>query len=258
MNGCKRTAGSASLLVLLAASAVAQTAAQPGERASDQATAARSRVEKVQIEERRAADKRLAAERFAAERVRLLESPVFRAAKLWTPAVADDAAARLAKVAELCPGCRLIRPAEAIPLRDLGGGSVPARGGGEQPTLWLAADASPALRERLRAECPECQQIDRPILVAPPQPGGGTVVFQSIDPGGWSPTGTADPCAVPPMVMLASGGLDQEIRAALARAAGKVNVTVKDYEAAAPAACDRDLLMYRLSVAGQLLGGGGA
>lgn len=258
MNGCRRIAMSVGLFVFLAASVVAQTAAQPGERASDQATAARIRVEKLPIEERRAVDKRLAAERFAVERIRLLESPVFHAAKLWTPAVADDAAARLAKVAELCPGCRLIRPAEAIPLGDLGGGSVPARGGGEQPTLWLAADASPALRERLRAECPECQQIDRPIFVAPQQPGGGTVVFQSIDPGGWSPTGTADPCAVPPMVMLASGGLDQEIRAALARAAGKVNVTVKDYEAAAPAACDRDLLMYRLSVAGQLLGGGGA
>jgi len=213
--------------------------ATPAERAAARATVERQR----------------AAERFAVERARLVASPVFRAAKQWTPAVADDSAARLARVAERCPACRLIRPAEAVPLADLAAGIAPAAAGGGNPVVWLPAETTPEARRELEALCPECLQVTQPSCTPGPS-GGGAVVFSMVDSGGWSPGGEADPCSVPPMVMFASSALDTEIRAAITRSAGAVGVEVADYEAAAPAGCDRNLLMYRLSIAGQLLGGG--
>lgn len=194
------------------------------------------------------------ARQLAAERLQLLASPLVRAAKQWSPTVSDDAAARLARVAELCPTCRLLRPAAAVPLGELASGAAPLATANDPPVLWLPAEASSSLRERLRTACAECVQIDRPVLVAPPAPGGGVVVFQSVDPGGWTPGGEPDPCAVPAIVLLSAGALDSQIRAALAR--GGTNVTVTDYEAAAPRDCARQTLLYQLSVASQLLGGG--
>lgn len=252
MSSCRKLGAWAGVLIAFSAAALAQAPVAAG--AAAQADAARIAAEKQLVEEKRIAlEKRAAAERFARERADLVASPVFRAAKQWTPAVADDAAARLARVAELCPGCRLIRPAEAIPLGALGAGTAPVSAGGEKPILWLAEDATPDLREKLRVQCPECVQIDQPVMIVPPAPSGGTVVFQTIDPGGWSPGDTEDPCGVPAMVKLSAGALDAQIRAALAR--GDTNVSVADYEAATPQGCARQVLLYQLSVASQLLGG---
>ncbi len=235
--------------ILAAMVAEAQTAATP------QAPAATKVAEKKIAEEKRiAAEKKLAAERFAVERARLVESPVFRAAKQWTPAVADDAAARLARVAELCPACKLVRPAEAVPLGELAAGAAPAAAGGGKPVLWLAEGTTPELRRDLETVCPECLQVTRPGCL-PGASGGGMVVFSMVDSPSWNPGGEGDLCTVPPMIMFAAGALDTEIRAAIEHAGGATGVTVADYEAAAPSGCDRNLLMYRLSIAGQLLGG---
>ncbi len=260
MTSNRRAGAWAGTLLLVGAAAFAQTAkpaatATAADKASAAKVAERQEVAAPQqaVDAKRiAVEKKAAAERFAAEKATLVQSPVFKAAKQWTPAVADDSAARLAKVAELCPACRLVRPAEAVPLGDLGGGAAPASGGGGQPVVWLA-DASPALREKVGIVCPECVQVLHPTCL--PGAGGGTVVFSMVDPGGWNPGDEGDLCTVPPMVMFSAGALDTQIRAALAR--GGTNVTVADYEAAAPQGCPRQTLVYQLSVASQLLGGGG-
>jgi hypothetical protein len=253
MTSSRRLGACAGVLIAAGAAALAQTpvAADAAERAN--AAAAASAKQAVE-EKRIALEKRAAAERFVHDRAELVASPVFQAAKQWTPAVADDAAARLARVAELCPECRLIRPAEAVPLGALGAGAAPVSAGGENPILWLAEDATADLREKLRIQCPECVQIDQPVMILPPAPSGGTVVFQTIDPGVWSPDDAGDPCGVPAIVKLSAGALDAQIRAALAR--GDANVSVSDYEAATPRGCERHVLLYQLSVASQLLGGG--
>lgn len=233
------------LLATLSASAALAQAARPVERSADEL----------------AAQKRLEAERLALQKEAAILSrrAVVAGVKLWAPAAPDDLANRLARVAELCPSCRLIRPAEAVPLGELGKGAAPQAARLEQPVLWLS-DASAELREKLRVACPTCLQVDRPLSVLPPAPSGGAVVFSTVDSGGWSPGGPGaplDPCTVPAMVKFSAGALDGEIRAALARLGAAAGVTVADYEAAAPKTCDRDLLLYRLSVAGQLLGRGG-
>lgn len=261
MNNNRKVGAWAGMLLLVATATYSQAAANPAATATavDKASAAKAAARQEVAASQQAADakrvaveKRAAAERFAAERAQLVQSPVFKAAKQWTPAVTDDSAARLAKVAELCPACRLIRPAEAVPLGDLGGGAAPASGGGGQPVVWLA-DASPELRDKVGIVCPECVQVLHPTCL--PGAGGGTVVFSMVDPGGWNPGDEGDLCTVPPMVMFSAGALDAQIRAALAR--GGTNVTVADYEAAAPQGCARQTLVYQLSVASQLLGGGG-
>lgn len=261
MNRHRKAGAWAGTLLLVATATWGQTAAKPAATATavDKTSAAKiAAQQQVPVAQqpadakRIAVEKKVAAERFAVERATLVQSPVFKAAKQWTPAVADDAAARLAKVAEICPTCRLIRPAEAVPLGDLGGGAAPPSAGGGQPVVWLA-DASPALRERIGVTCPECVQVLHPTCL-PGAGGGGTVVFSMVDPGGWNPGDEGDLCTVPPMVMFSAGALDSQIRAALAR--GGANVTVADYEAAAPQGCPRQTLVYQLSVASQLLGGG--
>lgn len=240
MNSSRKWGAWAGALVWMGAALFAQAPVVTDKRAAE--------------EKRIAAAKRAAAERFAVDRSRLEASPVFRAAKQWTPAVPDDAAARLARIAELCPACRLVRPAEAVPLGELAAGAAPAPAGGGAPVLWLAEGVSSELRNELGAVCPECVQVTRPGCLPGPA-GGGMVVFSMVDSPSWNPGGEADLCSVPPMVLFAAGALDTEIRAVLEHAGAELGVTVADYEAASPTGCDRNLLMYRLSVAGQLLGG---
>ena len=118
-------------------------------------------------------------------------------------------------------------------------------------TAVLAGAAVEAATIAGGAPCPGLGTVALPTFAA-----GSDTKSDSFDSPQPAP-GAADPtrCTVPDAVLRASERVDARIRELLSADASSFGVTFDQYLRAAPAACQRDLVLFRLSVAGQMLGG---
>lgn len=228
------------------------------------AQAAAEERAKTELEEKSKAEAKLQAER--AERVRREREEALRAVEATEAArekppvtippnrppvysVPAGERERLRLLATGCPDCGLEEVSAVSTLATYFALASESRAPSGPHHFVLTV---PVARAQLAAEwatsCTQCVPVHS-------QGGGNMVLYSMVDSPSFVPgdSAPADPCFVTADLAFAAGMLDLQIRSWIGGAGGPALLTLEQYEKQSPSDCQRNLLLYRLSIALQLL-----